>query len=132
MNEQEFECGVHIEVPVDFAVCTDGKRYDIDKPIELVECVGGETLTTSAQLVSFTATPFSSELYLTLDTSDYEKGDGPYIKLSVELADGTAIIHDVIYRITDGAVSCRSVFAEPTDPEKIVAVTVNENTFELY
>lgn len=129
---QLLSCGIHLDIPIDFEICTEEHTITMNEKIEFHDFNGtADPPAVPAEIKYFSYTPFSWELFIALDTSDFEKGDGYLIDLTLHLKDGTSIDVDHYYTFcnTESGSVYRSTFAQPIAPEQITHITVSEHTY---
>ena len=122
-EKQALDCGVRVDIPIDFEVCSEVCTYDIGESIKFPR------LDVEAVLNSISVTPFSWEVEIAADfPEDANPLDARLTDFGVDFSDGTSIslsMNNAHYNYSlDGNIrTYRNVFSQPIDPQDIVSVT---------
>ncbi len=129
-DKEVLDCGLHIEIPMDFDLC-ESRVYTFDEQIDLSavehnrEWYGeGRTGT----LKSFRVSPLTWSIEFDADTSFFEKGDAYELDLEINLRDRTLTADDLL---NGYGTMYNSIFTKPIDPDDIVSITVCGQTFPV-
>ena len=131
-DREQLSCDVQAEIVIDFPVCSEAREITLDKEFSFHKYNADmQVVSVPAVAQYFRATPFSWELFVELDTSDFEKGDGYGVDLLLHLKDGTVIdcSRDYSSSHSSDGTYYRSVFSEPVDIDEIEYVEVTEKLY---
>lgn len=122
-------CGLHVDIPVDFKICSESNEIVINESIELREYNESMEMTTAhAEVKSIKLTPFNWELFIEMDTSDFEKGDGYLVDITITLTDGTQLLlSDYSFGHSENGSLYHGTFTRPISPTAVESVTVAQH-----
>ncbi|MGN1109150.1 MAG: DUF4179 domain-containing protein [Oscillospiraceae bacterium] len=125
------DCGVHTEIPVDFPICTESRRLELNEEIDCSEYSSDVAPGTRGVITSLEITPFNWSYFVETDTSWMGKGDGYSFTFSVTLTDGRVISpRGYTQETTKTGMLSRGQFT-PLDYDKIESVTICGRTIPL-
>lgn len=91
---QSLECGVHVDIPIDFPICTENITLELNETFDISEYSTQDSPVlpgTEAVITSLEITPFNWSYFVETDTSWMGKGDCYLFEFKVTLKDGRVI-----------------------------------------
>lgn len=124
---QILECGVHVDIPVDFAICTESITLELDESFDISEYSTQDSPVvpgTEAVITSLEITPFNWSYFVETDTSWMGKGDCYLFEFKVTLKDGRVIYpQEYTQETTKTGMLTRGAFI-PFDYDMIVSAEI--------
>ena len=124
---QSRECGVHVDIPVDFPICTESIMLELNKSFDISEFSTQDSPVapgTQAVITDLEITPFNWSYFVETDTSWMGKGDCYLFEFKVTLKDGRVIYpQEYTQRTTNTGMLTRGAFI-PFDYDMIESAEI--------